>query len=307
MAYPITDEHEHPRMTPAVQWLIALNVLVYFLQLTIVSPSMVRSGLAFEVGTLAERPWTVITYMFVHGGFWHLAVNMYGLWLWGTRVEHAWSPGSFVRYYLLCGLGGWLAHLLFFRQHGYLLGASAGVFGVMLAYAMRWPDDEILLYFFIPVRMKWAVWIFGGLAFVMGVQSMDGGSAVAHFAHLGGLVTGWVYLRWVQGAPGLDRIRQRMSQIPDVPDEPEPPRAVPRARPRERERPGEVDEVISRSNALTTSSKRATMPALVGKAGKSKTDLMNDILDKISREGIESLTGDERRLLEEMSRRLRGT
>jgi hypothetical protein len=78
---------------------------------------------------MRARLWTVVTYMFVHGSFWHLVVNMYGLWLFGTRVERVWGAGSFVRYYLLCGLGGWLAHLIFFRQHGYLIGASAAVLG----------------------------------------------------------------------------------------------------------------------------------------------------------------------------------
>ncbi|HEU4565761.1 MAG TPA: rhomboid family intramembrane serine protease [Gemmatimonadaceae bacterium] len=302
MAYQITDEHDTPRITPAVQWLIALNVAVYFLQLTIVPEAKMRAALGFEVGALAERPWTVITYMFVHGGFWHLAVNMYGLWLFGSRVERAWSPGSFVRYYLLCGLGGWLAHMMFFRQYG-LVGASAGVFGVMLAYAMRWPDDEVLLYFFIPLKIKWAVMLYGGLSLVLGMTS-GGAGGVAHFAHLGGLATGWLYLRWIQGAPGLDRLRHRMSQVPDAPDE--PPRAVPRARPRERERPAEVDEIISRSNALTAN-KRAGSPTLVSKVGQAKSDALNDVLDKISRQGIESLTGDERQLLEEMSRRLRNS
>ncbi|MDQ3698074.1 MAG: rhomboid family intramembrane serine protease [Gemmatimonadota bacterium] len=303
MSYRITEEQDQPRVTPAVQWLIALNVAVYFLQLTIVKDTAMRAALGFEVGALAERPWTVVTYMFVHGGFWHLAVNMYGLWLFGTRVERAWSAGSFVRFYLLCGLGGWLTHLVFFRQHGYLVGASAAVFGVMLAYAMRWPDDEILLYFFIPVKMKWAVALLAGLSLVFGIQSMDGGSGVAHLAHLGGLVTGWLYLRWLQGGPGLTGLRQRMSQVPDVPDE--PTRAVPRARPRDRERPAEVDEIIARSNSMTT--KRVAGQALVGggKAGKSRADQLDDVLDKISKQGLGSLTRDERRLLDEMSRRLR--
>lgn len=305
MAYPYTDEQDTPRITPAVQWLIALNVVVYFLQLTIVPETAMRSALGFSVSALAERPWTIVTYMFVHGGFWHLAVNMYGLWLFGTRVERAWTSGAFVRYYLLCGLGGWLLHLLFFRQNG-LIGASAAVMGVMLAYAMRWPDDEILLYFFIPVKIKYAVAMYAALSLVVGAQSVATGSGggVAHFAHLGGLITGFLYLKWIQTGPGLDRLRQRMSQVPDVPDE--TPRAIPRARPRERERPGEVDEIVARSNALTATNKRGGGPTLV-KPVKSKAEALDDVLDKISKTGIESLSGEERRLLEEMSRRLRGS
>lgn len=303
MAYQYIEEQDTPRITPAVQWLIALNVAVYFVQLTIAERG-VPAVLGFDLSRLADRPWTVVTYMFVHGGFWHLAVNMYGLWLFGPRVERAWSSGAFVRYYLLCGLGGWLTHLLFFRDAG-LIGASAAVFGVMLAYAMRWPDDEILLYFFIPVKIKWAVLLYGGLALFLGMGSIasGGGGGVAHFAHLGGLATGWLYLRWIQGAPGIDRLRQRMSHVPDISDE--TPRAIPRSRPRERERPGEIDEVISRSNALTATNKRGSGPTLASKP-KTRAEALDDVLDKISEHGIDSLSGEERRLLEEMSRRLRG-
>ena len=115
MSYPFTDEPEAPRITPAVQWLIAINIAVFFLQLTIVSPSDMHAWLGFKLGDLSSTWWTVITYMFVHGGFMHLAVNMYTLWLFGRRVEMVWSPGGFARYYVWCGLGGWLAYLPFSR------------------------------------------------------------------------------------------------------------------------------------------------------------------------------------------------
>jgi membrane associated rhomboid family serine protease len=300
MSYRDTDERDTPRITPAVQWLIALNVLVYFLQLTIVPERMLVDALAFNFHTLTTRPWTIVTYMFVHAGFWHLALNMYGLWLFGTRVEHAWSSAAFTRYYLLCGLGAWLAELMFFRD-ATLLGASGGVFGVMVAYAMRWPDDELLLYFVIPIKIKWAVMLFAGFSLAAGIGS--GGGGVAHFAHLGGMLTGWLYLRWLQGAPSLDSLRQRMSQAPDVPDDDSPPRAIPRPRPRERERMPESDEVVARSNALTA--RRSTRASLASKSADYGDEELNAVLDKISRQGLESLTRDEKRLLEEMSRRLR--
>ena len=94
MTYQDIDERDTPRITPAVQWLIALNVLVYFLQLTIVPHAAMVEALGFQFSGLAERPWTIVSYMFVHGGFWHLALNMYGLWLFGTRVEHAWTSAA---------------------------------------------------------------------------------------------------------------------------------------------------------------------------------------------------------------------
>lgn len=305
MSYQATEDQGSPRITPAVQWLISLNVLVYFLQLTVIGDARMRSALGFELTSLVERPWTVFTYMFVHAGFWHLATNMYGLWLFGPRVERAWSPGSFARYYVLCGLGGWLAHVMFFRHAGYLVGASAGVYGVMLAYAMRWPNDEMVLFpLFIPVKVKWmviGVCALTAAASIASLHAADGAaSGVAYAAHFGGLATGWLYLRWISATPSLDSFRQRVSHIQDVPDE--TPRAIPRAHPRPRERAPEVDEVVARSNQITA--KRAA-GTLTSKVGKARTDALNDVLDKISREGLGSLTAEERRLLDEVSKRLR--
>jgi membrane associated rhomboid family serine protease len=290
-------------LTPAVSWLVALNVAIYFVQLTLQKDFPALLG--FQSSDVqSHRVWTALTYMFVHAGFWHLALNMYGLWLFGARLERAWSAGSFTRYFLLCGLGGWLLHVMLTRGDSYLLGASAGVFGVMLAYAMRWPNDQILLFFVIPMRMKWAVVLFAALDLAAGIASFGAASSggVAHFAHLGGFAAGWLYLRWTSSSPpSLDRFRQRMSQIPDIPDE--TPRAIPRSHPRPRERLPEVDEVVARSNAITA--KRSAGPSLVSKVGKQKTDALNGVLDKISRHGLGSLTSEERRLLEEMSKWLR--
>ena len=110
MSYQTVDDTETPRITNAVQWLIAINVAIYFLQLTVVRPEDVQQTLGFEVQDLGRSWWTIGTYMFVHGGFWHLALNMYTLYLFGPRIERSWSGGEFTRYYLLCGLGGWFAH-----------------------------------------------------------------------------------------------------------------------------------------------------------------------------------------------------
>jgi membrane associated rhomboid family serine protease len=299
MSYPYSEEQDSPRLTPAVKWLVAISVAIYFVQVTMFGPAM-EHWLGFEVGGLTERPWTVLTYMFVHAGFWHLAMNMYTLWLFGTRLERAWSPGAFARYFLLCGLGGWAAHLVFARSAG-LVGASAGVFGVMLAYAMRWPDEELLLYFVIPVKVKHLVLVLAIVNLGLGLASGGMGGGPAYFAHLGGFAAGWLYLRWIASNASLEGIRQRMSPIPDVSDE--PPRAIPRSHPRPRERAPEVDDVVARSNAVTA--KRSGGPTLMSKAEKNKSDQLNDVLDKISQHGLNSLTGDERRLLEEMSKWLR--
>ena len=299
-----TDEYDVPRLTPAVQWIIAISVAVFFLQLTVVRPADMVTALAFKSpGDLTQRPWTIVTYMFVHAGFLHLAFNMWTLWLFGPRLEQAWGQRSFSFYYLLCGLGGWLADLLIVHNGTPLLGASAAIFGVMLAYAMRWPDDEVRVFpfVFIAMKVRWFVVLLAAWNLIFGMIALHPADGTAYMAHLGGFAIGWLYLR-AASVPSLDRLRQRMSQIPDVPDE--PPRAIPRTHTRSRERTTEIDEIVARSNAMAAKRQSTTL-SLPGKVGKQKSELLNLVLDKISERGIESLSGDERRLLEEMSKQLR--
>ncbi|HUF26738.1 MAG TPA: rhomboid family intramembrane serine protease [Gemmatimonadaceae bacterium] len=302
MSYKIADEQDHPRITPAVQWLIGINVLVFFLQLTVVPAGAMARALGFQLSDLEGSWWSIFTYMFVHAGFWHLAVNMYTLWLFGPRVEHHWSGWGFSRFYVWCGLGGWLFHLVFDRG-GLLMGASAAVLGVMLAYAMRWPDDEVYLFGIVPVKVRWLVAFVIVANLLSGMAAMNvvgGGSGVAYLAHLGGLAFAWLYLR-TPSAQSIDRLRQRISQVPDMQDE--PPRAIPRSLPR-RERGQEVDEIVAKSKAALA--KRPASPAVSQRpAREPRSEELNSVLDKISEHGLESLTADERLLLEEMSRKLR--
>jgi membrane associated rhomboid family serine protease len=304
MSFSATDSQEdRPRLTPAVQWLIGLNVLIYFLQVTVVGSSDMQRWLGFNFHDLvAGSLWTVFTYMFVHAGFWHIAGNMLFLWVFGPRVERAWGSGAFVRYYLICGLGGCLAEALLSRDTS-LIGASAAIYGVMLAYAVRWPDDEFLLWFVVPVKAKWLVAGCILLDLILGVSALGGGpSGVAHFAHLGGLITGWLYLH-TPPSNALERFRQRVSGAPDVSDD--PPRAVPRGQPRGREPRREVDEIVAKSKAAVA--KRpipAQAPRTIPRPRRS--DEINALLDKISQHGLDSLTNDERRILEDASKRLRG-
>lgn len=303
-----TETDEAPRMTRAVQALIVITVAIYFLQMTVVQPRDIWSWLAFKQGDLTHSVWTLVTYAFVHLGFWHIAFNMYNLWMFGPRVEHMWSPGRFVAFYLWCALGGVLGHLMF-GGGGLLMGASAAVLGVMLAYAMHWPDEELLLFGVVPMKVKWLVTIMAVLDLVQGVSSYGlsgaGGSSVAYIAHLGGMAFAWFYLR-TPSAQSLDRLRQRISPVADIPDE--TPRAVPRSSPRPRERTNErvsaSDEAVAKSKAVVV--KRPAPPALPRASADPRADALNLVLDKISEKGIGSLTPDERKLLDEMSKKLRG-
>jgi hypothetical protein len=229
-------------------------------------------------------------------------LNLYALYLFGPRVENAWSAGEFTRFYLLCGLGGWFVHLLFARE-ALLVGASAAVLGVTLAYAMRWPDDEIYVFGVIPMRVKWLVGVLILANLIGGIAGGHRGGGVAYLAHLGGLAAAWLTLRTSSSA-NLDRLRHRVSALPDTPDE--TPRAVPKSLPRSRERGGErgrdIDDIVAQSNAAL--SRRVAPAPGPARSPELKSDL-NSILDKISEQGIDSLTMDERRLLEEKSRELR--
>src|SRR5262245_2750287 len=113
MSYPATYENETPRLTRAVQAIIAATVMVWFVQATVYAG--LPSWLGFDSSALPGRWWTAITYMFAHVGVWHLAVNMYALYLFGPRVEHGWGTRKFVWFYLLCGLGGVIFDTLFMR------------------------------------------------------------------------------------------------------------------------------------------------------------------------------------------------
>jgi membrane associated rhomboid family serine protease len=297
---PAPDEPA-PRITSAVQWLIAINVAVYFVQLAILKPADVQLALGFQTKDLGHQWWTIGTYMFVHGGFWHLALNMYTLWLFGPRVEAKWGAREFVRFYLFCGLGGWFAHLVFVPGDSLLIGASAAVFGVMLAYASLWPDEQLFVFGVIPAAVRWLVIFAGVLNIASGIATTGATGGIAYLAHVGGLAAGWLYLR-MTAAVNLKRLRQGVSQVPDEPED-VPPRAVPRTLPRSRTRERDnIDDVVARSNAVVA--KRTTTPR-AARGPQAELTALDQLLDKISATGIESLTADERRMLGEESKRRR--
>lgn len=299
-------------MTPAVQWLIAANVGVYFLQLTLFGAEKLFAALGLYPAQFPSAWWTIVTYMFVHGGLWHLAFNMLSLWMFGPRIEHLWGARSFVYFYLWCGIGGAIAHMLLGGGAG-LVGASAAVMGVLLAYALRWPDEEVYIFGVIPMKTRWLVVWLALINLAMGISSTRGGSGIGWFAHLGGLAFGWIYLR-VSAFGGLDNFRRWVSPVPDEPEDAF--RAIQRTRQKNRDRDRErersdraegIDEVVAKSNAVAAKAGRpALLPRASGDASGQSAERLDVVLDKISKHGIESLTSEELKLLEEMSRKLRG-
>lgn len=303
------DEHDPPRFTRGVKVLLSINIGILFLQWTLVSKADSFAVLGFQDGSLQRTLWTALTYMFVHFGLWHLVLNMYGLITFGPRLEARLGTRAFSLYYLWCGLGGAMVHLVFVRM-GLLVGSSAAVFGLMYAYVQQWPREEIAVLGTIPVRAMTLAPVLVAANLILGMlgsgEAVAGGEHVAYLAQIGGLAFGWLYFR-TPPAASLDRLRQRISPAPDYQDE-IPPRAIPRTLPRARAQRDEVDEIVAKSNAVAGQKRPSSraVAAPVRNSAETRVAELDRVLDKISSTGLQSLSPDERAVLDEMAKRLRG-
>jgi membrane associated rhomboid family serine protease len=199
-------------VTPWVQRLLIANVLVFFLQMTVAG---LEVQLAFIPAFILARPWTIVTYMFVHAGLTHILFNMIALYFFGPRVEQRIGSERFFSLYMISGITGGLLSFVF-APAAPIVGASGAIFGVMLAYARFWPRDRIYIWGVLPIEARWLVigytvlslwWGFGG-----------GASGTAHFAHLGGFVGGFLCLLYMQRHQGTKRFRKQASAAPPAKD-----------------------------------------------------------------------------------------
>ncbi|MEX0606930.1 MAG: rhomboid family intramembrane serine protease [Halofilum sp. (in: g-proteobacteria)] len=155
--------------------------------------------------------WQLITYAFLHAGLLHLFFNMFALWMFGTAMEQVWGSRRFLTYFLVCIVGAAVAQLIVTSGSGTIhptVGASGGVFGILLAFGMRFPNQYILLLIPpVPIRAKWFVLGYGALELYLGISGTQAG--VAHFAHLGGMVAGFVLILYWRGKlPWKPRYRE---------------------------------------------------------------------------------------------------
>ena len=199
-------------LSPVVKLLLIANGLMFILELSHgeqlistlalwpLSPSV---GLQGESVPMHFQLFQLVTYSFLHGSLTHLLLNMYALWLFGTRMENVWGSRSFSVYYFVCVIGAGVTQLLVSTLSGGsypTIGASGGVFGLLLAFGLRFPN-EVLMLVFPPVALpaKWFVTIYAGIELWAGVAGTQAG--VAHFAHLGGMLFGYLLLRYWRSHP----------------------------------------------------------------------------------------------------------
>ena len=178
-------------MTRFVRALLFANIGVFFLQNT---AGWITTALIFVPRLIIVRPWTIVTYMFLHASVMHLVFNMLGLFFFGPRVEERLGSRNFINLYLISGITGGLLSLIT-SPSAAVLGASGAVFGVMLAFAYFWPDMPIHIWGIIPIPARMLVIITTVLSLWSGLGGVR--SNVAHFAHLGGYLGAWVYLKWL--------------------------------------------------------------------------------------------------------------
>jgi membrane associated rhomboid family serine protease len=214
--------------------------------------------------------WQFVSYMFLHGNLWHLFFNMFALWMFGSEIESLWGRRVFLQYYFFCGLGGGLIYALTALNSPIpLVGASGAVFGILLAYGLMFPERKILLYFIFPIKAKYFVLIFGIFELLAAQQGrMDG---IGHYAHLGGMLFGYIYL-----VGGVGR-RLRGRGLGDL-----------RGWWRRRQ---------------TKSRIRIVRPDGESSGSSVSQEKIDEILEKISREGLNSLTAEEQDILRRASRK----
>ena len=192
--------------------LVAINILMFIA--TLVNENfMVANFAMFYPASPFFKPWQILTHMFMHGGFWHIFFNMYSLLMFGSILERSLGPKKFLIFYFVTGLGAvalhtgveWLQARVFIangiaKAYQQLLvtptlGASGAIYGVLIGFAMLYPQARLTLIFPpIPMTAKWLVIIFAAIELFSGINGIQ--ESVAHFAHLGGMLFGWLLIRW---------------------------------------------------------------------------------------------------------------
>ena len=265
-------------LTRWVRRLLVANGIVYLLQLTIFTSPWLVEFFGFRPSSVLEHPWSLLSYAFLHGDFLHIFFNLLALFMFGPLVEDRLGGARFARLYTLSALGGAALSLALLPLAGdaVIIGASAAVFGVMLAFVFEWPDAPIFVFPLpFPVKAKWLILFFAAVNVVPLVLQVHDG--VAHLAHLGGFAAAFLYLR---AGRLLGGGRRRAAATPNA-------------------------AVLVHPSAVRTSHRAGPFGGGRPGADTKVLDEVDRVLDKISAGGLSSLTPEERRFLDEMSKRFK--
>jgi membrane associated rhomboid family serine protease len=264
------DPIDFKSLPPAIRALMIANVAGFLIGMVV--PDMHNLfGLVPQQVLFQRWIWQPVTYLFLHGNIWHLVFNLFALWMFGMPVESQWGERDFLKYYFICGIGAALAHLAL-APHSTVpvIGASGAVYGLLVAFAMLYPDAVVYLYFLIPIKAAHMAILFGLIEFFAGATGSTPG--VARFAHLGGMLTGYLYIRWWWVAKIQLKALWRRASSAESNEDPAP-RVIPRR--------------------------------VAKKAAGPDADMVqvDRILDKILSDGLESLTDDEKGIMHRYSER----
>jgi membrane associated rhomboid family serine protease len=277
---------------PVIKYLLGVNLAVFFATLFLglfTIQGVPLTDVIFSIFPLYPlgngfQVWQLFTYMFMHGSFMHLLFNMFALWMFGMELENDWGSKKFLTYYIICGLGGALSNLFvgpLFSGVGPTVGASGAVYGILLAFGMLYPDRPIFLYFLFPIRARYFIILYMLLEIYAGVSATADG--VAHFAHLGGAAVGLLMILWDQKKIPFQDVLTRSYD-----------RYVPT------EKVGEYTSTTA-SGGKVYDAKYYNIRETSPRINQARID---EILDKISQSGYDSLSEEEKKTLFEASRKL---
>ncbi len=277
---------------PVIKMLLITNTAVFALYYFLGSFTMdevpLRLVFDYYLGLMplghGFYPWQLLTYQFMHANFMHLLFNMvFGLWMFGMEVENTWGAKKFLIFYLMCGVVAGISQLILApiiepaQTLGPTVGASGAVFGVLIAFGMMFPDRYIFLYFLLPIKAKYFVMIL----IALGVLSVGGTDNVANLAHLGGALAGYLYMLY--DLKGF-KLRARVRSMPGL------------FTPKEKQESPAYRDVVDAKVFDIREAKQDDRGDLQKR--------IDEILDKISQSGYQSLTEEEKKILFEASKKL---
>jgi membrane associated rhomboid family serine protease len=248
-------------ITPVVKNLIIANAAIYVV--TLLSQGLIRIFGLVPVMFWKGAIWQPLTYMFLHGGTFHLLFNMLVLWMFGSTLEATWGSRKFLKFYLICGAGaGFMNALVLYSSPIPTVGASGAIYGLLMAFAILFPNQLIYIWGIFPVKARYFVIGIGLLELIAATGSTQ--SNIAHVAHLSGMLFGLVYMKWADWQKKYSRLQS------------------------ENKKKRHLKVVWDREQEKRKLQKEA-----------------DDLLDKINREGIDSLTLAERERLREVGRKIK--